>query len=474
MADGTQVLPASVVAGRYRVERLIARGGMGAVYLARQLDLHRPVALKILSPSPDADDRAAFEVRFRLEAETLAALNHPNIVTLYDYGQTDDGRCYLALEYIDGPRFTDLLREGPLPAERIVPLVLQVLRALRYAHRRGVVHRDLKPSNLLIRTDDDGEEQVKVVDFGLVKVLEDDQSLTRAGLVLGSPHCMAPEQVRGDDVDHRTDLYALGVLLFRALTGVWPFHGDSGTATMIAHLQQPVPRMASLAPAIAVPPAVERVVLACLSKDPSGRPESALALMEALKSALGLPVPAVADPGGDALRSELSTAPVGGDPPLDGHTIPLEALATPAPAPAPAVPARPPAWRPLVLGALAASTACALALAAWLWRGSPTAAPPAALRAEPAPTAVTGLPAPASPSPEMPAGTALAPSAGPARAGEGAGGSAPRNAPRAAPVPAPRPDAAAPATPPAAPAAPAPAAPGADAPTGYLGLPEDF
>ena len=230
----------------------------------------REVALKILSPSPDMEESGAFEERFRLEAETLAALNHPNIVTLYDYGQTDDGRYFLALEYIDGPRFTDILRAGPMAAADAVRLILQVCRALRYAHRRGVVHRDLKPSNLLTYRDDEGEEHVKVVGFGLVKVLEDDQSLTRAGLILGSPHCMAPEQIRGDEIDHRADIYAIGVLLFRAVTATWPFHGDTSTGTMIAHINNPVPRFRDLQLPFEVS-LLEDVIRRCLSKNAADR-----------------------------------------------------------------------------------------------------------------------------------------------------------------------------------------------------------
>lgn len=287
MSDSAQASPESAQVGRYRIERLIARGGMGSVYLARHMDLHRSVALKVLTPGRQLDDDGRFEDRFRLEAETLASLKHDNIVTLFDYEKTAEGCFYLALEYIDGPRFTDLLRQGPLEPAHAVRLILQVLRALRYAHKKGVVHRDLKPSNLLIEIDDEGEERVKVVDFGLVKVLEDDQSLTRAGLILGSPHCMSPEQIRGDEVDHRTDIYAIGVLLFRSMTGEWPFHGDTSTATMIAHINNPVPRFASVAPHGAVPSALESIVRRCLAKSPAQRPSDAHLLMQELKLAMG-------------------------------------------------------------------------------------------------------------------------------------------------------------------------------------------
>ena len=278
----------SVIAGRYRIMRMIARGGMGVVYLAEHIELGRLVALKILKPQHDPDNTGAFQERFTLEARTLGSLDHPNIVTLFDYGRTEDSRYFLALEFIDGPRFTDIIRERFLAPERAVRLLLQVCRALRYSHRRGVIHRDLKPSNLLIQTDDEGRENVKVVDFGLVKVLEDDQSLTQAGLILGSPHCMSPEQVKGLSVDERTDIYAIGVLLFRAVTGSWPFHGENSTATMIAHINEPIPRFAAAADELMVPPGLEAVVHRCLEKEPENRYPEVGALMQALQLCLGI------------------------------------------------------------------------------------------------------------------------------------------------------------------------------------------
>ncbi|MBW1879355.1 MAG: serine/threonine protein kinase [Deltaproteobacteria bacterium] len=281
--DGT------IIAGRYQVDRLIARGGMAAVYLAHHVKLNRPVALKILSPPPDAEDPGAFEERFQLEAETLASLDHPNIVILHDFGETVDGRFFLAMEFVEGPRLSDALRDGPLPSERALHLIMQVCAALRYAHKRGVVHRDLKPSNLLIRRREDGEEKVKVVDFGLVKLTEADQSITRAGLILGSPHCMAPEQVKGLDVDHRADIYATGVLMFRALTGQYPFHGPNSAATMIAHLNQPVPTFFSVAPELVAPAGLEEIVRKCLSKSPNDRYPDMQSLMDDLALCMNVP-----------------------------------------------------------------------------------------------------------------------------------------------------------------------------------------
>ena len=230
----------TIIADRYKVERLIARGGMAAVYLAKHITLNRPIALKILSPPPEADDAGAFEERFRLEAETLASLDHRNIVILHDFGETTDARFFLAMEYVDGSRLSDLLRDGPVPVERTLKLIVQVCQALRYAHKRGVVHRDLKPSNLLIRTKEEGEEQIKVVDFGLVKLTEADQSITRAGLILGSPHCMSPEQVKGIAVDHRADIYSVGATLFASVTGETP--KDLFAAELDPSLYRGVPR----------------------------------------------------------------------------------------------------------------------------------------------------------------------------------------------------------------------------------------
>ncbi len=280
----------TVIAGRYAVERLIARGGMASVYLASQVGLDRAVAIKVLSPPPDADQEASFEERFRLEASTLAALDHRNIVTVHDFGETSDGQYFIAMEFVDGPRLSDLLRGGPLDPDRAVRLMLQVCAALRYAHRKGVVHRDIKPSNLLIRKDDNGEDEIKVVDFGLVKLAEHEQTLTRAGLILGSPHCMAPEQIRGLDVDHRADIYAVGVVLYRCLVGKYPFHGENSTATMIAHLNDPVPTFAQHASNRSYPPDLEDIVLRCLGKKPDERFDSTQSLMEELAACLNIPI----------------------------------------------------------------------------------------------------------------------------------------------------------------------------------------
>ena len=277
------------LAGRYRVLRRIAKGGMGSVYEAEQVPLGRRVAIKILHEPPNSNDSASFERRFFLEASTLARLSHPHTVTLHDYGQTQDGTFYLVMEFVRGRTLSRLLQaEGPLSPERTISLMVQVARALKHAHRHGVVHRDLKPGNLLI-AQEDGDDHVKVVDFGLVKLTEGDQSITVTGMILGSPHCMAPEQVQGDEIDERADIYALGVLLYRCMAGEYPFHGQTTTATMIAHVNEPIPQLTVRYPDLELPEGLEEIIERCLAKDPADRFPDMGAVIKALANCGELP-----------------------------------------------------------------------------------------------------------------------------------------------------------------------------------------
>lgn len=264
---------------------------MGAVYEAEQRPLGRRVAVKVLQEPPNSGDSDAFQRRFFLEAATLAKLDHPNTVTLYDYGQTKDQIFYLVMEYVDGPSLSKVLKKcgGIMEPHRVLTLMAQVTDALANAHHAGVVHRDLKPGNLLVTRDSAGNEQVKVVDFGLVKLTEGDQAITVTGMIMGSPHCMAPEQVQGENVDHRADVYAIGVLLFRCLVGHYPFHGSTTTATMIAHIQQPVPSLGKLAPDLVLPEGLEQVVQRCLAKDPKERFQDMRELGRVLRACIEVP-----------------------------------------------------------------------------------------------------------------------------------------------------------------------------------------
>ncbi|MEZ4239923.1 MAG: protein kinase [Myxococcota bacterium] len=277
----------SALETRYSVEREIARGGMSTVYLATQMPLGRRVALKVLALPTEHDDLDELIVRFRLEAYALAQLSHPNIVVVHDYGETQDGRFFLAMEYLDGSSLGELFREGPMHVSRALPLLIQVCSGLRYAHKRGVVHRDLKPSNVMIVADDDGAERVKLVDFGLVKVVESDTTITRAGLILGSPQFMAPEQIRGEQTDLRADIYSFGVMLFRAVTGRYPFTANDSHGMLEAHLVKPVPRLSDVTPELDFPPALEQVVAKCLKKAPDERYADMSELMRVLYPIIG-------------------------------------------------------------------------------------------------------------------------------------------------------------------------------------------
>jgi len=243
---------------------------MAVVYLAEHTDLQRPVAVKILKPSEAIRGRYDFAQWFRVEAQTLASFEHPNVVTLHDFGALGPDEYFLVMSYVNGPRFTDLIADGPMEPLRATRLVSQVCRALRYTHQRGVVHRDIKPSNVMITTDDEGRELVKVIDFGISQ--NPNHRLESAGkLVIGSPHCMSPEQIRGDEVTHAADIYATGVLLFRAISGQWPFHGDDSQKTMLAHLTEPVPSLGDVVPELQLPAALTATVTRCLQKDPTHR-----------------------------------------------------------------------------------------------------------------------------------------------------------------------------------------------------------
>lgn len=276
-----------LVRGRYRLDQRLAAGGMGTVWRATDTTLGRPVAVKLLHDSGDPDDGDHLVERFRREAEALARLNHRNIVTVYDYGSTEKGGYFLAMEYVDGKSLAQLTKEEVVDAGRAVRLVLQVAQALRYAHKIGIVHRDVKPGNILVTTGEEGE-LAKLVDFGLVR-LQKDERLTAHGMILGSVHCMAPEQIRGGEVDARTDIYALGIVAYRLLNGQYPFNSAQATEVMAAHLHAPVPYFRDVKPDLVVPPGLEGVIRKALAKDPAERHQDANELVEELRECLGVP-----------------------------------------------------------------------------------------------------------------------------------------------------------------------------------------
>jgi len=272
--------------GEYEIRRLIAVGGMGIVYLARQSALERDVALKVL--------RTAFAIqpgfvqRFRHEASSAASLDHPNIVKIFGVGE-ERGVHFFAMEFVEGESLKHLIRRrGALPAGEAVAIVLKVADALECAAEHSLVHRDLKPENILVTL----KQRVKVTDFGLAKSLAVESGLSDPGKILGTVHYMAPEQALGRPVDGRSDLYSLGAVCFEMLAGRPPFSGDHPSAILYQHIHEAPPALETLNRSL--PPAVARLVERLLAKDPEDRPASAADLvseLEALREEYGLRLP---------------------------------------------------------------------------------------------------------------------------------------------------------------------------------------
>lgn len=278
-----------VFMGRYEVLRLLGEGGMGRVYLARQLDLGRQVVVKVMHDHIALDP--IFRDRFKREMQLMAHFQHPYAVTLYDASLDDPQGPCIVMEYIRGVTLDVLLhRNAKLSPMRVGRLLGQLCEVLQTAHSEGIVHRDLKPANLMVVDPDTPYEIVKVMDFGLAKPLVHDPSLpfplTNGDITVGTPGYMCPEQARGEEMDHRGDLYSVGAILFELLAGKLPFSGGSTMDVLLAHATQEPPRFADIGAAQFVSPAIEEVILGCLAKDAKDRPGSARELAERYEKAL--------------------------------------------------------------------------------------------------------------------------------------------------------------------------------------------
>ena len=286
-AKGPDPLIGKVINDRFKIVSLIARGGMGKVYRAEQAPLGREVALKVLNPNYNGDHDPEFHKRFFLEASICSKLTHPNTVTIFDYGRSEDDVYYIAMELLEGKTLHRALREGaPLDAERVMHIGRQVCRSLREAHGLGVIHRDLKPANIFLSRHGDETDFVKVLDFGLVKnVADKGEDLTQTGLFMGSPKYMSPEQIRGEKVDGRSDIYALGVIMYEMLTGKVPFDRPSSVNILMAHVHEAPPPMHEVSEGPPIPPLLEQIVMKCIAKSPDDRFASMDELLVALKQA---------------------------------------------------------------------------------------------------------------------------------------------------------------------------------------------
>jgi eukaryotic-like serine/threonine-protein kinase len=314
-ADGTPLvelgpdddaLVGTVFADRYRILRVLGQGGMGRVYEAEHVNINKKLAIKVLRPEVVADP--ATVARFRQEARSASSIGHENIIEIEDFATLPDKSVYLAMELLQGQPLGVRMREPPpLSVLEAVKLMLPVCDALNAAHQKGIVHRDMKPDNIFL-AHKGGRLTPKILDFGIAKVSgeEGGVNLTQAGAIFGTPLYMSPEQAKGAPLDHRTDIYSVGVILYELLTGRVPFKADSQVQLLSAHITIPPPSFAEVAPDRAIPPALEQVVLRAMSKSPADRQASMAELHEQLRVGAAQPTaaqPVIAVPASSAPRT---------------------------------------------------------------------------------------------------------------------------------------------------------------------------
>ena len=357
--DDSGVVPiGSLLDGRYRVEAILGRGGMGRVYKAEHTSLGRAVAIKVLHTRLGSSKEAA--QRFQREAKASGRLDHPNIVAVSDFGALEDGSLFLVMEALEGePLGSRLEREKRIPWEEALGIIRGVLSGLAHAHAKGIVHRDIKPDNIFLAKKGD-ETVVKILDFGIAKVIAgnaDDPATTRAGLTVGTPAYLSPEQAVGGAITGASDLYSTSIVLYEMLTGRPPFLDQEPLAMLTAHVSRDVPPFSEVAPDLQVPPGLEPVILAGLQKISAERTSSAIEYMQRLDEvaraagvdfggvprasgqfSISLPVRVVANtphpfatPTPMPFASEIGTAPTAASLPMAAQRVSLADIKEPLP-----------------------------------------------------------------------------------------------------------------------------------------------
>jgi serine/threonine-protein kinase len=292
-----------VIDGRYEIQQRVGEGGMGVVYKARQMSIDRIIALKMLNQQMQGDQ--TWVQRFYNEAKACSRLQHPNTIRMFDFGQTQDGRLFMTMEFLDGLSLRDALQKGPIAPQRVIKILIQCCASLAEAHSIGIIHRDIKPDNVFLLNMAGSPDFVKLLDFSVAKLLEGDRMKTQAGVVFGTPQYMSPEQGRGLPLDARSDLYALGVLAFEMLTGNVPFNDDNPMTVIQMHLHGAIPPMPD-----SIPYSVQAVVRRAMEKDASRRYQSSGEMMQHCQQVFAeLNSGNVSIGGGGAPRTMIASSP---------------------------------------------------------------------------------------------------------------------------------------------------------------------
>ena len=408
VVEDPQALVGRTIRDRYRVEALLGMGGMGAVYKVMHTGIERPMALKVLSAKMTKNP--SIVARFEREAKATANFGHPHVAAATDYGRTEDGQFYLVMEYIAGKELREVMDEsdGALPPVRALFIARQIASALSRAHKLGIVHRDLKPENIMLIQHEGQADFVKVLDFGLALIsrhLNSDEAeeqrattvpkITQVGEIFGTPSYMAPEQTVSATTDIRTDLYAVGILLYEMLTGLRPFVGRNPVLIIQQQLATPPPPMRERAPTVQVPADIEAMVMRLLEKQPSQRfqtPDELIRAIDRLGAVHQLAWPGSSSSSNPAVAA--SAAPAGRG--MSRLTLRLSTMRTGLSGTIERLRSGSPARRWLAV----AGVVVVLALLAVLWRlGRPPAVAPPPESAPPEPTQLNLQPAPSKESP---------------------------------------------------------------------------